>query len=399
MKMPKKKKKAVVPRLRFPEFRDAGEWEVKRLGNEEISQFIRDRILPESIPIGHYVSTANLLPDFGCLAAEPETPPPNNAVAYREGDILISNIRPYLKKVWVADRSGGASNDVLVVRAGEDIVSAYLNHLLMSDQFIAHVMEGAKGVKMPRGDLEQIQDFRVSVPPKPDEQQKIADCLASLDDLIRAREAQLVALKGHKKGLMQQLFPREGETTPRLRFPEFRDAGEWGMQRLGEVIAVEKSDLSMSDVGLPDFSPFPVYGANGIVGSRDSFQQENTCISMVKDGSGVGRLMLVSAPASVLSTLMWLKPKGLGRVSTSFLFYAISSLNLTRYVIGSGIPHLYFTDISAAKITLPRLQEQQKIADCLTSLDDLIRAREAQLVALKDQKKGLMQQLFPQEVG
>ena len=208
-----------------------------------------------------------------------------------------------------------------------------------------------------------------------------------------------MALKDHKKGLMQQLFPREGETTPRLRFPEFRDAGEWGMQRLGEVIAVEKSDLSMSDVGLPDFSPFPVYGANGIVGSRDSFQQENTCISMVKDGSGVGRLMLVSAPASVLSTLMWLKPKGLGRVSTSFLFYAISSLNLTRYVIGSGIPHLYFTDISAAKITLPRLQEQQKIADCLTSLDDLIRAREAQLVALKDHKKGLMHQLFPQEVG
>ena len=99
--MYEKKKKAVVPRLRFPEFRDAGEWEVKRLGNEEISQFIRDRILPESIPIGHYVSTANLLPDFGCLAAEPETPPPNNAVAYREGDILISNIRPYLKKVWL----------------------------------------------------------------------------------------------------------------------------------------------------------------------------------------------------------------------------------------------------------------------------------------------------------
>ena len=79
--MYEKKEKAVVPRLRFPEFRDAGEWEVKRLGNEEISQFIRDRILPENIPIGHYVSTINLLPDFGRLArmfheADPEVADP-----------------------------------------------------------------------------------------------------------------------------------------------------------------------------------------------------------------------------------------------------------------------------------------------------------------------------------
>ena len=256
MKMPKKKKKAVVPRLRFPEFRDAGEWEVKRLGNEEISQFIRDRILPENIPIGHYVSTINLLPDFGRLATEPETPPPNNAVAYREGDILISNIRPYLKKVWIADRSGGASNDVLVVRAGKDIVSAYLSHLLMSDQFIAHVMEGVKGVKMPRGDQEQIQDFRISVPPKPEEQQKIADCLASLDDLIRALKAQLMALKDHKKGLMQQLFPREGETSPRLRFPEFRDAGEWEVKRLGEVADVYQPEtISQSNLNVINLRP------------------------------------------------------------------------------------------------------------------------------------------------
>ena len=67
------------------------------------------------------------------------------------------------------------------------------------------------------------------------EQQKIADCLTSLEDLIRAGEAQLVALKDHKKGLMQQLFPREGETTPRLRFPEFRDAGEWEVKKIGDI--------------------------------------------------------------------------------------------------------------------------------------------------------------------
>ena len=397
MKMPKKKKKAVVPRLRFPEFRDAGEWEVKRLGNEEISQFIRDRILPENIPIGHYVSTINLLPDFGRLATEPETPPPNNAVAYREGDILISNIRPYLKKVWIADRSGGASNDVLVVRAGKDIVSAYLSHLLMSDQFIAHVMEGVKGVKMPRGDQEQIQDFRISVPPKPEEQQKIADCLASLDDLIRALKAQLVALKDHKKGLMQQLFPREGETTPRLRFPEFRDAGEWEVRRLGEVADVYQPE-TISQSNLSKNGKYLVYGANGIIGRFDSYNHENSQIAITCRGSTCGEVTLTEPQSWITGNSMVVNLDKHQEVKKLFLYQQFVITDCKYLITGSGQPQIT-GEIKNHKVVLPSLQEQQKIADCLASLDDLIRTGEAQLVALKDHKKGLMQQLFPQEVG
>ena len=397
MKMPKKKKKAVVPRLRFPEFRDAGEWEVKRLGNEEISQFIRDRILPENIPIGHYVSTINLLPDFGRLATEPETPPPNNAVAYREGDILISNIRPYLKKVWIADRSGGASNDVLVVRAGKDIVSAYLSHLLMSDQFIAHVMEGVKGVKMPRGDQEQIQDFRISVPPKPEEQQKIADCLASLDDLIRALKAQLVALKDHKKGLMQQLFPREGETSPRLRFPEFRDAGEWEVKRLGEVADVYQPE-TISQSNLSKNGKYLVYGANGIIGRFDSYNHENSQIAITCRGSTCGEVTLTEPQSWITGNSMVVNLDKHQEVKKLFLYQQFVITDCKYLITGSGQPQIT-GEIKNHKVVLPSLQEQQKIADCLASLDDLIRAGEAQLVALKDHKKGLMQQLFPQEVG
>lgn len=197
-----------TPRLRFPEFRDAGPWELKRLGDKGIARFIRDRVAAEDVPLGHYVSTVNLLPDFGGLSVESEKPPAGSAIAYREGDILMSNIRPYLRKVWIADRSGGASNDVLVARPGESIVRAFLGNLLMSARFISHVMDGAKGVKMPRGDLEQIQDFEVPLPARP-EQQKIADCLAALDDLIRAQGEIIAALKTHKTGLMQKLFPRE----------------------------------------------------------------------------------------------------------------------------------------------------------------------------------------------
>lgn len=195
-----------VPNLRFPEFRDAGPWEVKRLGDEGIADFVRDRIAAVDIPAGHYVSTINLLSDFDGLAKKREMPPPGSAIAYRAGDILMSNIRPYLRKIWVADRSGGASNDVIVARPGKKIVPTFLGHLLMSDRFISYIMDGAKGVKMPRGDLEQILGFEVPLPSLP-EQQKIADGLTALDDLIRAQGERIEALRSHKRGLMQQLFP------------------------------------------------------------------------------------------------------------------------------------------------------------------------------------------------
>src|SRR5690606_11118780 len=111
---------------------------------------------------------------------KPEMPPPGSSIAYRAGDILMSNIRPYLRKIWVADRSGGASNDVIVARPGKKIVPTFLGHLLMSDRFISYIMDGAKGVKMPRGDLEQIHGYEVPLPSLP-EQQRIADGLTSLD--------------------------------------------------------------------------------------------------------------------------------------------------------------------------------------------------------------------------
>ena len=182
-------------------------------------------------------------------------------------------------------------------------MSAYLSHLLMSDQFIAHVMEGVKGVKMPRGDQEQIQDFRISVPPKPEEQQKIADCLASLDDLIRALKAQLVALKDHKKGLMQQLFPREGETSPRLRFPEFRDAGEWEVKRLGEVADVYQPE-TISQSNLSKNGKYLVYGANGIIGRFDSYNHENSQIAITCRGSTCGEVTLTEPQSWITGNSM-----------------------------------------------------------------------------------------------
>lgn len=198
-----------VPRLRFAEFRDAGEWESKKLDDNDVSSFVKKRLPLSGIARENYVSTENILPDFGGITTVAKMPPSGSFTAYRRGDILIANIRPYLKKIWVANRNGGASNDIIVVRSKRN--NSFLSFILKNEVFINYVMQGAKGVKMPRGDIKLIKRYPISVP-ELKEQKKIAACLAALDDLIAAQTQKIAKLKTYKRGLMQQLFPAVDET-------------------------------------------------------------------------------------------------------------------------------------------------------------------------------------------
>lgn len=184
--------------------------------------------------------------------------------------------------------------------------------------------------------------------------------------------------------------------TPRLRFPEFRRAGSWSETKLGGIAESESSSLALNKVALEP-QGFPLFGADGLVGRIAFFEQPDGYIGIVKDGSGVGRLTLLPAKSSVLGTLAYVKPALGAPVSLDWLFHCMASLNLKKYVKGSGIPHIYFADYSNEPIGLPARAEQQKIADCLTSLDEVIAAQGRKVDALKAHKRGLMQQLFPRE--
>lgn len=130
----------------------------------------------------NYISTENMLPNRGGVC-EVATVPTSAVVEYKAYDILISNIRPYFRKIWYADRNGGCSADVLCIRAKENIDSRYLYYLLSQQSFFDYVMSGAKGCKMPRGDKNQIMQWPVN-PPDLDTQKKIAAILSAFDDKI-----------------------------------------------------------------------------------------------------------------------------------------------------------------------------------------------------------------------
>lgn len=189
-----------VPRLRFPEFESAGEWKEEKLGN--ISFFINERISLEKLTLDNYISTENILPDYMGVTRATKLPPSGSAIKFKVNDILISNIRPYLKKVWLSNKDGGASNDVIVVRAKEKITAEYLSFMLVNDVFIEYVMKGAKGVKMPRGDISLMKEYPLAYPSIP-EQQRISELLTTIDEQISAQSEVVAGLKVHKKGLMQ----------------------------------------------------------------------------------------------------------------------------------------------------------------------------------------------------
>ena len=156
------------------------EWKEYKLGEVVIP--VRDRIETSCLVSSSYISTENMLPNKAGVTLSSGIPS-GNAIKFENGDVLISNIRPYFKKIWRADKVGGCSADVICLRASEKVEPLFLYYLLSQDLFFDYVMQGSKGTKMPRGDKNQIMQWPVLIPSK-SQQNKIASLLSSLDDKI-----------------------------------------------------------------------------------------------------------------------------------------------------------------------------------------------------------------------
>ena len=192
--------KGNVPALRFPEF--TGEWESVLL--EDVAEFQKKRISSDLLNNSNYISTENILQNFGGVQNSISIPTNTNVIEYQRGDVLLSNIRPYLKKVWLSDRHGGCSADVFVLR-GNQCERRFLYYVIASDRFINFVMSGAKGVKMPRGDKSQMEKFAFFIPTNV-EQQKIAMFLSMLDERIRLQNKIIEKLETLIKGIYYKLL-------------------------------------------------------------------------------------------------------------------------------------------------------------------------------------------------
>ena len=261
-----------------------------------------------------------------------------------------------------------------------------------------------------------LNSVSLATPREGAEQQKIAECLSSVDELMAAQSRKVDALKTHKKGLMQQLFPREGETQPRLRFPEFQTAPAW-----------EKKNLRVLCERIMDgthFSPRTKEGPRPYLTSKNirmgwldlstvSYIAEDEhrsiyarCpvkkndVLLTKDGANTGNCAIntIDDEFSLLSSVAVLRGDS-EQVTQQFLYQSMVSDGMQSTIVnsmsGQAITRITLEKLGNYEIPVPSVSEQQRIADCLASLDDLIAAQTQKLAALKTHKRALMQQLFP----
>ena len=405
---------ALLPKLRFPEFQGAVLRDV-RVGDVTAESGSRNGKKHSVVSVMGVTKADGIVPMEARLIAGDIARykiVQNDWFAYNPMRLNIGSIAR-----WKSAREILVSPDYVVFKClAEDesgIVPAYLDHFRQTKAWEEFVTEGGDGSVRVRIYYKDIAGLRLALP-SPPEQQKIAECLSSVDEVIAAQARKLDALKTHKKGLMQQLFPREGETQPRLRFPEFQNAGEWEEKRLedlakrrsghtpsksypeyynGGIKWVSLADSKRLDRGLISDTAIEI-SQQGIENSSAVLLPEGTVL--ISRDAGIGKSAVMSRPMAVSQHFIaWTCKSSL--LSNWFLYHLLQNAKplFERAATGSTIKTIglqFFVDLV---FRVPLFAEQQRIADCLNSLDDLISAETQKLEALKEHKRGLMQQLFP----
>ena len=405
--MVKQETMALFPRLRFPEF-GSEPW-VQAQGGKLFDQ-ISKRNAEVGLPILAITQEHGAIPrdliDYHVSVSEKSI---ETYKVVERGDFIIS-LRSFQGGIEYSNYRGVCSPAYVILRKKGEGISAYFKHLFKSARFIQQLTRNIEGLR--DGKMISYKQFSDQLIPTPKlaEQQRIADCLTSLDEVIAAQGRKVEALKAHKRGLMQQLFPREGETRPRLRFPEFRDAPDWrevSIGGIGEVITGSTPATSQREYyggDHPFVSPADISDSRFVESTKTNltdagFAQARAVkagsVLFVCIGSTIGK---VAQNVRDCATNQQINAVVANSEFLGDFVYFLLDMEAERIAGLAGrqaVPIINKTLFSSVKVLAPRIGEQQRIADCLSSLDTRITAETNQLTALKTHKQGLMQQLFP----
>ena len=416
------KKQPLVPRLRFPEFKNTAEWQSPTLG--EVSEPVEERVGERKLTPVSISAGIGFVPQAEKFGRDISGSQYKLYTVVRDGD-FVYNKGNSLKfpQGCVYDLQGwgevAAPNVFICFRLKNGYENGFYRQCFERNvhgiQLRKHITSGARSNGLLNISKEAFYGVAIPVPSHA-EQQKIADCLSSLDDLIAAETQKLDTLKTHKKGLMQQLFPREGETVPRLRFPEFRNLGEWkekSISDFGEIITGSTPSTAHPEFyggGIPFVSPADISDLRWVSDTKTTLSAlgfEKTrpikanSVLFVCIGSTIGKVTQNVRDCATNQQINSVIPNS--EHSGGFVYYVLS-LNAERIAKLAGIqavPIINKTQFSAVRLLVPEFSEQDRIANCFSSLDDFIAAQSQKIDVLMIHKKGLMEQLFPviSEVG
>ncbi|MEW9900284.1 restriction endonuclease subunit S [Chitinivorax sp. PXF-14] len=414
-----KAKSALVPKLRFPEFRDAAVWKLEPMGTLAKRRTVKNTVV-------EHVRVLTNSAEFGVMDQrdyfEKDIANQGNLDGYyivEKGDYVYNPRISANAPVGPISKNNigvGVMSPLYTVFRFNNPNNDFFAHYFKSTHW-HHYMRQASSTGARHDRISITSDAFMGLPvpvSTPKEEQKISDCLSSLDELIAAESQKLETLKAQKQGLMKSLMPVEDETVPRLRFPEFRNAKDWKENRLedlakrgsghtpskahpeyygGGIKWVSLADSKRLDAGLIEETETEISAA-GIENSSAVLHPAGSVL--LSRDAGVGKSAVMGSDMAVSQHfIVWTcKPD---RLYNWFLYYSLQHKKplFERVATGSTIKTIglpFFVDM---KLALPTLPEQKMIADCLASLDLRITAQAKRVDALRAHKKGLVQQLFP----
>ena len=411
------KAKTLLPKLRFPEFRGAVLRNVQ-LGEVTAESVSRNGVKHSVASVMGVTKADGIVPmEARLIAADIARYKlvQHDWFAYNPMRLNIGSIAR-----WKGENEILVSPDYVVFKCLKEnesgINPAYLDHFRQTKAWEEFVTEGGDGSVRVRIYYKDIARLRLALPSLP-EQKKIAECLGSVDELMAAQARKVDALKTHKKGLMQQLFPRIGETQPRLRFPEFQNAGKWEVKRVdeqGSVLAgkalaanalgpqrpylrtknvldgaIDLSDVLTMPMTDAEFTRFEILDGDVLLNEGQSLEL-------------VGRASIYRGEfgqrCAIQNALLRFRafPSTSAEFAAQYFRQCQKDGTFANVATKTtSVAHLGSSRFSALELAWPSTDEQHRIATCLSSLDELITAETQKLEALKSHKKGLMQQLFP----
>jgi type I restriction enzyme S subunit len=418
----KQVKQGLVPKLRFREFEKDGEWEEKKV--EELfnlqdgyafssNEFIDNPINSFQVIRITDINNHNKNRDKIYIPIHFEGESEFKKYIAKKGDLLLSLTGAAGFNFFIWNSNPAIINQRTMKISLKDESNNALKVLLsplIYDKINAH--GSGQNNNLSKESLRGV-NFLI---PKPAEQQKIADCLSSLDELIEAEDQKLEALQRHKKGLMQELFPADGETLPRLRFPEFQSAPEWEEKPFSNFIKLYRGS---SPRPIQEFLTKNNDGVNWIKIGDTKFSS-NFIIGKVEEKitkKGAERSRFVEIGELILANSMsygktyqlaingciydgWFvlreyedffyKPFLLQLLNSDFMQKQYESLSA-----GGIVQNISSEVVYSSKLFHTSIPEQARIADFLISIDEIINTQTKKLESLRLHKKGLMQQLFP----
>ena len=353
------------------------------------------RVDIRDIVLENFVTTDNLLPNkLGISNAINLPPQSGNIPSFQAENILVGNIRPYLKKIWFADRNGGCSADVLVFNVNEGFIPKFIFYSLFRDDFFNHMMNGSKGTKMPRGDKNQILNFTI-----PDfgisTQKKIANVLSALDSKIELNNRINTELEAMAKTLYDYWFVQ-------FDFPDkngkpYKSSGgkmlfndklkrdipiEWSDGVLGDLITLEygKPLKAETRTGVG----YPVVGSSGIVGCHSKYLVQGPGVVVGRKGT-IGAITYLFHPFFPIDTTYFVKPKQ--EIKFLYLNYLLRSLGLEMMNGDSAVPGLnreVALGIGITKAPLELVQKYESIVGSFFRKKESIYMENQQLTQLRD---------------